>query len=95
MMFGGNAATGYLLDDVESDEDCMLLHFVSEFVPLLEMKASWLGLLEQLNIALRELFLIERDPGFDVEAVHTLGELQVRCERLSAMLPGYKRWHQH
>lgn len=87
------AASGYLADDVEAQEQ--YLRSFPEFVPLLDIKASWRGLRQQLKATLRELFLLERDPGFDVEAAHTMGELQRRCEQVSAMLPGNKPWYQH
>lgn len=82
-------------DDAEAVEELKLPHFSSDLVAFLELKASWLSLRKQIKVALCELFLLEHDPGFDLEAPHSLDELRERCAHVWAMIPGCKRWYQH
>lgn len=95
LIFVLDAASGYLSDDVETLEDLQLPQFGSELVAFLELKTKWSILRQQLKVALCELFLLEHDPAFDLEAFHTWAELREQCARIWAMVPGCKRWYEH
>ena len=80
---------------METLEDLQLSHFGSELVAFLELKAKWSIMRQQLKVALCELFLLEHDPSFDMDADRTWDVLREQCARIWAMVPGCKRWYQH
>ena len=79
---------------METLEELQLTHVSSELVAFLELKASWISLRKQLKVALYELLLLERDPGFSMDSRYTEAELKARCARIQATrTPASRRWY--
>ena len=79
---------------MEKLEDMKLTFFSSGLLEFLELKARWIELRKRQARALCELFLLERDPSFDLEEKHSWEELRARCARIWAKIPGCTRWYQ-